>query len=91
LEDITGGLRDADFTSISVNGNSITYQQDNSEQFTATDGQVNYTLTDEPVFIYSVTINGISLSSSNYSTVTTTLTLTADIYANDKIEIKYKY
>lgn len=62
---------------------------DTTQTYTAAISQTDFTLTYEPNFVYLVSVNGIV--TDGYTVSTTTLTITDQIYENDRIKITYKY
>lgn len=62
---------------------------DTTQTYTAAISQTDFTLTYEPNFVYLVSVNGIV--TDGYTVSTTTLTITDQIYENDRIKVTYKY
>ena len=60
------------------------------EEFSYTSSQ-DFTLSGTPSFIYAVFVNGQELNSSQYSFVTTTLTISDTLESGDKINILYTH
>ena len=58
------------------------------QEFTFTTSQ-DFTLSNTPSYIYSVFVNGQELNSSQYSNVTTTLTIVDTLDTGDKVNIVY--